>query len=61
MEKKNLDMIAANNLKQAGAGFGTDTNVLTLITADSVKELPMVSKRDAADMLLDEILLRREK
>ena len=61
LEKKNLDMIAANNLKQAGAGFGTDTNVLTLITADSVKELPMVSKRDAADLLLDEILLRREK
>jgi len=61
LEKKNLDMIAANNLKQAGAGFGTDTNVLTLITADSVKELPMVSKRDAADLLLDEILLRRGK
>ncbi|MBQ2751683.1 MAG: bifunctional phosphopantothenoylcysteine decarboxylase/phosphopantothenate--cysteine ligase CoaBC [Oscillospiraceae bacterium] len=61
LEKKNLDMIAANNLKQAGAGFGTDTNVLTLITADSVKELPLVSKREAADMLLDEILLRRGK
>ena len=61
LEKKNLDMIAANNLKQAGAGFGTDTNVLTLITADSVKELPLVSKREAADMLLDEILLRRRK
>ena len=61
LEKKNLDMIAANNLKQAGAGFGTDTNVPTLITADSVKELPLVSKREAADMLLDEILLRRRK
>jgi len=61
LEKKNLDMIAANNLKQAGAGFGTDTNVLTLITADSVKELPMVSKREAADLLLDEILLHRGK
>ena len=56
--KKNVDMIAANNLKQAGAGFGTDTNVLTLITADGVKELPMASKREEADMLLDEILLR---
>jgi len=56
--KKNVDMIAANNLKQAGAGFGTDTNVLTLITADGIKELPMASKREEADMLLDEILLR---
>ncbi len=56
--KKNVDMIAANNLKQAGAGFGTDTNVLTLITADSIKELPMASKREEADLLLDEILLK---
>ena len=56
--KKNVDMIAANNLKQAGAGFGTDTNVLTLITADSIKELPMASKREEADMLLDEILIK---
>jgi len=56
--KKKVDMIAANNLKQAGAGFGTDTNVLTLITADGEKELPMASKREEADMLLDEILMR---
>lgn len=55
--KKNLDMIAANNLKVEGAGFGVDTNVLTLITAEGAKELPLMSKDDAANALLDEILL----
>ena len=62
LEKKKIDMIAANNLKQAGAGFGTDTNIITLITANGEKELPILSKRDAADALLDEILaIRAEK
>jgi phosphopantothenoylcysteine decarboxylase/phosphopantothenate--cysteine ligase len=56
--KKNLDMIAANNVKVAGAGFGTDTNILTLITADSEMELPIMSKAEAADRLLDEINAR---
>ncbi len=56
LEKKHVDMIAANNLKQAGAGFGTDTNVLTLITKDEVKELPMLSKEAAASSLIDELL-----
>ncbi|MDO5410871.1 MAG: bifunctional phosphopantothenoylcysteine decarboxylase/phosphopantothenate--cysteine ligase CoaBC [Lachnospiraceae bacterium] len=56
LEKKHVDMIAANNLKQTGAGFGTDTNVLTLISADSVKELPMMSKEEAANGLIDELL-----
>ena len=56
LEKKNLDMICANNLKQEGAGFGVDTNVLTLITKDSERELPLLSKYDAANALLDEIL-----
>lgn len=56
LDKKHVDMIAANNLKQAGAGFGTDTNILTLITRDSVKELPMMSKEEAACGLIDELL-----
>lgn len=55
LEKKKIDMIAANNLKVEGAGFATDTNLLTLITGAGVKELPMVSKEEAANLLLDEI------
>ena len=57
--KKGLDMIAANCLKTKGAGFGTDTNVITLITPDSQRELPLMSKADAAAELLDEIEKRR--
>lgn len=60
LKKKNLDLIAANNLKVAGAGFQVDTNVLTLIGPDSVRELPLLSKDAAADALLDEILRRME-
>ncbi|OUN86128.1 phosphopantothenoylcysteine decarboxylase [Flavonifractor sp. An52] len=59
LEKKHIDLIAANNLKQAGAGFGVDTNVLTLIAADGAKELPLMSKEEAAHTLLDEIMDRR--
>ena len=55
LERKNLDMIAANNVKVDGAGFGVDTNVLTLITADGATELPLMSKDAAADALLDAI------
>ena len=55
-EKKNLDMIAANNLKQQGAGFAGDTNVLTLITEKWEKELALMSKDEAAKCLLDELL-----
>ncbi len=54
--KKNLDMIAANNLKVRGAGFETDTNVITLITPDSVTELELMSKDDAALAILDKIV-----
>ena len=54
--KKNVDMIAANNLKVEGAGFGCDTNVMTLITADKEVELPIMSKDEVADVLLDNIL-----
>ena len=53
LKKKNVDMICANNLKVAGAGFGVDTNVITLITADGAEELPLLSKEDAANRILD--------
>lgn len=56
--KKNLDMIVANNLKVAGAGFGTDTNVITLIAKDFEKELPLMSKKEAAGCILNAILER---
>ncbi len=52
---KNVDMIAANCLKTEGAGFGTDTNILTLISKDEEKELPLLTKYEAACRLLDEI------
>ena len=55
LAKKNLDMIVANNLKVDGAGFGVDTNVVTLITKDQVKELPKMSKDAVADAILMEI------
>ena len=61
LEKKHLDMIAANNLKVPGAGFETSTNVITIITPDSVRELKLMSKEDAAFCLLDEILARRSR
>ncbi|MDE7259919.1 MAG: bifunctional phosphopantothenoylcysteine decarboxylase/phosphopantothenate--cysteine ligase CoaBC [Lachnospiraceae bacterium] len=54
--KKNIDMIVANNLKQEGAGFGTDTNVVTLLTRDEAIELPIMSKEEVADRLLDHIV-----
>lgn len=54
--KKNLDMIVANNLKVSGAGFGTDTNVVTFIKKDSVEELPILSKDEVANRILDEVL-----
>ena len=57
LQKKNLDMVAANNLKVAGAGFQGDTNVLTLITQDEEVSLPLMSKEDAALKILDKILL----
>ena len=58
LRKKNLDMIVANNLRVKGAGFGTDTNVVTIITADMEKELELMSKDEVAARLLDEILAR---
>ena len=59
LEKKRLDLIAANNLKDSGAGFGTTTNLLTLIFREETVELPLMDKEDAAHALLDYILARR--
>ena len=56
LERKNADMIVANSLRTDGAGFGTDTNVVTLITKDSVKECELMSKNEVADMILDAII-----
>ncbi len=58
LEKKNLDMIAANNLKVEGAGFGTDTNVLTLITRENTIYLEKMDKSEAAGKILDQIRSR---
>ena len=56
LDKKKLDMIVANNLKVEGAGFGTDTNVVTIITKDGIEELPIMSKQEVAGGILDRIL-----
>lgn len=56
LEKKNLDMIVANNLKVAGAGFGVDTNVVTLIRRESIEELPIMEKEEVAAAILDAIV-----
>ena len=54
--KKNVDMICANNLRQEGAGFGVDTNVITVITREETTELPLQSKQSAAHAILDRII-----
>jgi phosphopantothenoylcysteine decarboxylase/phosphopantothenate--cysteine ligase len=56
--RKKADMIVANNLKDRGAGFGTDTNLVTLITADRVKQLELMGKEEVARAVIDEILQR---
>ncbi len=56
LTKKGVQMICANNLKQAGAGFGVDTNVITMITADDTTELPLLSKEAAANAILDKLV-----
>ncbi len=56
LERKNLDMICANNLKVQGAGFGTDTNVVTVITKNYIQELPLQSKEKVASDILDMII-----
>lgn len=56
LEKKNIDMIVANNLKVEGAGFGVDTNVVTMISKGEIVELPQMSKEEVAIAVLDEII-----
>lgn len=58
LAKKNADMMVANNLKEQGAGFAGDTNIVTIITSDSVKELPLMTKEETAGQIIDEILAR---
>ncbi len=59
LQKKNTDMIVANNLKVSGAGFAGDTNVVTLITSDTIRELPLMSKEEVARQLIDTIVSAR--
>ncbi len=56
LEKKNLDMICANSLREHGAGFGVDTNIVTLITKNRTTELPIMTKEAVADRILDAVL-----
>ena len=56
--KKNVDMIVANNLKTAGAGFGTDTNLVTIITREGAEELALMTKDQVAHQLLNRIMER---
>ena len=56
LAKKNVDMICANSLRQAGAGFGVDTNIITLITKDHTQELPLMTKEEAANAIIDKAI-----
>jgi phosphopantothenoylcysteine decarboxylase/phosphopantothenate--cysteine ligase len=58
LKKKNADMIAANNLRDAGAGFGTATNLVTLITEDGAEELPLMSKQEVAHEIVNRMVER---
>lgn len=58
LKKKNIDMIIANNLKEQGAGFGTDTNRVTIISEKGERTLGLLSKDEVADEILNEVLLR---
>ena len=60
MAKKNLDLVVANDITKKGAGFNTDTNVATILTKETEIELPLMSKRELADKILDEVLKLRE-
>ncbi|MCM1040468.1 MAG: bifunctional phosphopantothenoylcysteine decarboxylase/phosphopantothenate--cysteine ligase CoaBC [Ruminococcus sp.] len=61
LKKKNLDLIVANNLKQPGAGFGTDTNIVTFLTENETVELPIMNKEEVADELLTYIMAKRKQ
>lgn len=61
MKKKNLDVVVANDITKEGAGFNTDTNIATILTASGETELPLMSKREMADKILDEVVGLRER
>lgn len=61
LEAKNLDLIVANDVSQEGAGFGVDTNIVTLLTRDDLRELPLMSKREVAEKILDRVAELRKQ
>lgn len=61
LDKKHLDMIVANDVTQAGAGFGVDTNIVTLISHQGMKSLPLLSKTEVADRILDQVAVLRDQ
>jgi phosphopantothenoylcysteine decarboxylase/phosphopantothenate--cysteine ligase len=60
LQEKNLDLVVANNLKVEGAGFGVDTNVVTLISRQETEQLPILSKEEVAHRILDCLLKQRK-
>ncbi|CAN5698992.1 bifunctional phosphopantothenoylcysteine decarboxylase/phosphopantothenate--cysteine ligase CoaBC [soil metagenome] len=60
LKKKNLDLVIANDITKKGAGFNSDTNIITIVTKDSELDLPLMSKRDLADKILDEMIKLRK-
>lgn len=56
LERKNADMIVANSLRETGAGFGTETNLVTILTRENTERLPLMEKEMVADALLDRLL-----
>jgi phosphopantothenoylcysteine decarboxylase/phosphopantothenate--cysteine ligase len=60
MSKKRLDMVIANDITQEGAGFDVDTNIATIITADDEQVLPLMTKRELADKILDSVVKLRK-
>jgi len=61
MEKKGLDMVIANDITKEGAGFDTDTNIATILTCSGDTDLPLMSKRQLADKILDELTRLRNR
>jgi phosphopantothenoylcysteine decarboxylase/phosphopantothenate--cysteine ligase len=61
MQKKNLDLVVANDITKTGAGFNSDTNIATLISRESEIDLPLMSKLELADKILDEVIKLRQK
>ena len=60
LKKKNLDMIVANDVTKPGAGFNVDTNIASIITNKGVEDLPLQSKRELADKIIDKIISLRK-